>query len=67
MKWLNHKKSRAMDLFRKMDKDNDGRVLKDPDFIDGIIKSSKFVFDFHITDRSVTGITTVCFFCLAFF
>ncbi|CAG0912338.1 unnamed protein product [Notodromas monacha] len=39
MKWLNHKKSRAMDLFRKMDKDNDGRVLKDPDFIDGIIKS----------------------------
>lgn len=40
MKWLNHKKSRAMDLFRKMDKDNDGRVLKDPDFIDGIINSS---------------------------
>ncbi|CAG0891815.1 unnamed protein product [Cyprideis torosa] len=39
MKWLDHKKSRAMDLFRKMDKDNDGKVLKDPDFIDGIIKS----------------------------
>ncbi|CAG0880401.1 unnamed protein product [Darwinula stevensoni] len=39
MRWLNHKKSRAMDLFRKMDKDNDGRVLRDPDFIDGIIKS----------------------------
>lgn len=41
MKWLDNKKSRAMDLFRKMDKDNDGKVLRDPDFIDGII-ASKF-------------------------
>ncbi|XP_022692769.1 microtubule-actin cross-linking factor 1-like isoform X2 [Varroa jacobsoni] len=36
--WLNAKKMRAMDAFRKIDKDNDGKVTKQ-DFIDGIIES----------------------------
>lgn len=43
---MNHKKSRLTDLFRKMDKNNDGLIPRD-DFIDGIIKTSenlKFLF-----------------------
>ncbi|XP_035231691.1 microtubule-actin cross-linking factor 1-like isoform X1 [Stegodyphus dumicola] len=36
--WMNNKKSRVMDLFRKIDKDNDGRVTYE-EFIDGILKS----------------------------
>lgn len=39
---MNNKKSRVMDLFRKIDKDNDGRVTLE-DFIEGILKSSKFI------------------------
>uniref|UniRef100_A0A0P4VNN3 GAR domain-containing protein n=1 Tax=Scylla olivacea TaxID=85551 RepID=A0A0P4VNN3_SCYOL len=38
MKFMNHKKSRVTDLFRKMDADNDGAVPRD-DFIDGILKT----------------------------
>ena len=41
MKFMNNKKSRVTDLFRKMDTDNDGLVPR-PDFVDGIIKSSEF-------------------------
>lgn len=40
---MNHKKSRVTDLFRKMDSDNDGAVPRE-DFIDGILKTSKFLF-----------------------
>lgn len=40
LKFMNHKKSRLTDLFRKMDKNNDGLIPRD-DFIDGIIKTSK--------------------------
>lgn len=40
LKFMNHKKSRLTDLFRKMDKDNNGLIPRD-DFIDGIIKTSK--------------------------
>uniref|UniRef100_A0A224Z7W8 Short stop n=1 Tax=Rhipicephalus zambeziensis TaxID=60191 RepID=A0A224Z7W8_9ACAR len=36
--WMNNKKSRVMDLFRKIDKDNDGKVTKE-EFIEGILKS----------------------------
>ncbi|KAG8192780.1 hypothetical protein JTE90_019099 [Oedothorax gibbosus] len=36
--WMNHKKSRVMDLFRKIDKDNDGKVTLE-EFIEGILKS----------------------------
>ncbi|XP_035224503.1 microtubule-actin cross-linking factor 1-like isoform X1 [Stegodyphus dumicola] len=36
--WMNNKKSRIMDQFRKIDKNNDGKVTKQ-EFIDGILKS----------------------------
>lgn len=39
---MNHKKSRLTDLFRKMDKDNNGLIPREI-FIDGIINTSKFV------------------------
>ncbi len=41
MKYMNHKKSRVTDLFRKMDKNNEGFIPRE-DFIDGIMKTSKF-------------------------
>ncbi|XP_008844736.2 dystonin isoform X15 [Nannospalax galili] len=40
MRWMNHKKSRVMDFFRRIDKDQDGRITRQ-EFIDGIL-SSKF-------------------------
>lgn len=40
LKFMNHKKSRLTDLFRKMDKDNNGLIPRDI-FIDGIINTSK--------------------------
>uniref|UniRef100_A0AAV2JPZ4 Dystonin n=1 Tax=Knipowitschia caucasica TaxID=637954 RepID=A0AAV2JPZ4_KNICA len=40
MRWMNHKKSRVMDFFRRMDKDQDGKVTRQ-EFIEGIV-SSKF-------------------------
>jgi dystonin len=42
LKFMNHKKSRLTDLFRKMDKDNNGLIPRDV-FIDGIINTSKIV------------------------
>ena len=48
MKFMNHKKSRVTDLFRKMDTDNDGAVPRD-DFIDGLLKTSRFNFH-HVMD-----------------
>ncbi|XP_064211549.1 dystonin isoform X38 [Tribolium castaneum] len=38
LKFMNYKKSRLTDLFRKMDKDNNELIPRD-DFIDGIIKT----------------------------
>ncbi|XP_014680833.1 PREDICTED: dystonin-like [Priapulus caudatus] len=40
MKWMNHKKSRVMDFFRRQDKDHDGKVTRE-EFIEGIL-ASKF-------------------------
>jgi dystonin len=36
--WMNNKKARIMDFFRKLDKDNDGKVPK-AEFIDGFLES----------------------------
>lgn len=52
LKFMNHKKSRLTDLFRKMDKNNDGLIPRD-DFIDGIIKTSKSI-KLIINDRKFT-------------
>ncbi|XP_045505242.1 dystonin isoform X21 [Colias croceus] len=38
LKFMNHKKSRLTDLFRKMDKDNNGFIARN-EFIDGIINT----------------------------
>ncbi|XP_071449100.1 microtubule-actin cross-linking factor 1, isoforms 1/2/3/4/5 isoform X30 [Hetaerina americana] len=38
LKFMNHKKSRLTDLFRKMDKNNDNLIPRE-DFIDGIMKT----------------------------
>lgn len=40
MRWMNHKKSRVMDFFRRIDKDQDGKVTRQ-EFIEGILSSSK--------------------------
>lgn len=42
LKFMNHKKSRLTDLFRKMDKDNNGLIPRDI-FIDGIINTSELL------------------------
>ncbi|XP_011502771.1 PREDICTED: dystonin [Ceratosolen solmsi marchali] len=38
LKFMNHKKSRLTDLFRKMDKNNDGLIPRD-DFVQGILNT----------------------------
>ncbi|XP_035982722.1 dystonin [Fundulus heteroclitus] len=38
MRWMNHKKSRVMDFFRRIDKDQDGKVTRQ-EFIEGILSS----------------------------
>jgi len=40
MRWMNHKKSRVMDFFRRIDKDQDGKVTRQ-EFIEGILSSRK--------------------------
>lgn len=42
MRWMNHKKSRVMDFFRRIDKDQDGKITRQ-EFIDGILASSMSV------------------------
>eukprot|EP00058_Branchiostoma_floridae_P020780 XP_002606270.1 hypothetical protein BRAFLDRAFT_123699 [Branchiostoma floridae] len=38
MRWMNNKKSRVMDMFRRLDKDHDGKLSRQ-EFIEGILKS----------------------------
>lgn len=42
MRWMNHKKSRVMDFFRRIDKDQDGKITRQ-EFIDGILASSTII------------------------
>lgn len=42
LKFMNYKKSRLTDLFRKIDKDNNELIPRE-DFIDGIIRTSKYL------------------------
>lgn len=44
MRWMNHKKSRVMDFFRRIDKDQDGKITRQ-EFIDGILASSAALSD----------------------
>ena len=48
---MNHKKSRLTDLFRKMDKNNDGLIPRE-DFIQGILNTSKI--SFFIVNEMIT-------------
>ena len=43
LKFHNNKKSRVQDFFRKLDDDGDGYCPRD-EFIDGILKVTKFSF-----------------------
>ena len=43
MRWMQHKKSRVIDFFRKQDTDCDGKVTKQQ-FIDGIMKSGIIIY-----------------------
>lgn len=47
---MNHKKSRLTDLFRKMDKDNNGLIPREV-FIDGIINTSKIKMIFFLLEK----------------
>lgn len=52
MRWMNHKKSRVMDFFRRIDKDQDGKITRQ-EFIDGILASStslQFSFCFILSN-----------------
>uniref|UniRef100_A0A672IGU0 Dystonin n=1 Tax=Salarias fasciatus TaxID=181472 RepID=A0A672IGU0_SALFA len=50
MRWMNHKKSRVMDFFRRIDKDQDGKVTRQ-EFIEGILSSSKARLTSDLFDR----------------
>ena len=47
VRWMNHKKARVMDFFRKLDLDRDGKLSR-REFIDGIIGSSKPLKDKYL-------------------
>jgi len=42
LQWMRHNKSRIMELFRRIDRDKDGRITR-KEFIDGIISTSKII------------------------
>lgn len=52
---MNHKKSRVMDFFRRIDKDQDGKITRQ-EFIDGILSSSKQASkEITVTDTAFKG------------
>lgn len=64
LKFMNHKKSRLTDLFRKMDKNNDGLIPRD-DFIDGIIKTrmwirTRIVYNLFIPALAINVVQSQC-------
>jgi len=42
LQWMRHNKSRIMELFRRIDRDKDGRITR-KEFIDGIVSTSKII------------------------
>lgn len=54
---MNHKKSRVMDFFRRIDKDQDGKITRQ-EFIDGILASSE---SSHKSKHSQTWIPNIYF------
>ncbi|KAM6355833.1 dystonin-like [Podargus strigoides] len=48
MRWMNHKKSRVMDFFKRIDKDQDGKITRQ-EFIDGILSSKFPTSQFEVT------------------
>lgn len=43
MQWISHLKSRILDIFRSIDRDQDGRITH-KEFIDNVLASSKHSF-----------------------
>jgi dystonin len=66
LKFMNYKKSRLTDLFRKMDKDNNELIPRD-DFIEGIIKTSESCFLILTARNSVLGVAVCALFTYLFF
>lgn len=60
MRWMNHKKSRVMDFFRRIDKDQDGKVTRQ-EFIEGILSSSKWPL-YRITTEHHAPLSAKCLF-----
>lgn len=59
MRWMNHKKSRVMDFFRRIDKDQDGKITRQ-EFIDGILASSESPSRYLLLfNQQMEGVTPV--------
>ena len=59
MRWMNHKKSRVMDFFRRIDKDQDGKITRQ-EFIDGILASSTSIITTHSTHGPMAVLPVHC-------
>lgn len=55
LRFMNNKKSRVTDLFRKLDKNNDNRIPRE-EFIDAIMKTSKFIIVLSFVCHFHTGV-----------
>ena len=50
MQWISHMKSRILDVFRGIDRDQDGRISQ-KEFIDSVLASSKLIIPIHSHDH----------------